>query len=135
MGLYDDVKCQYKLPGATNEVQKDVFQTKDLGSMMDSYTITEDGKLLQSIREYYEVPEEERPYYGTPEWEENQFKKLVGSMESKFIEDRKINHHGIIYIYTITADREWWEYEIKFTDGKVVSVKRINKEWLKDLKK
>jgi hypothetical protein len=128
MGLYDNVKCEYKLPGATNEVQKDVFQTKDLGSMMDSYTITEDGELLQSIREYYEVPEEERPNYGTPEWDSKPYSRLLGSMGSKFIENRKVNHHSIIYIYTIASDREWWEYEIKFTDGKVVDIRRIDEK-------
>lgn len=124
MGLYDDVECKYKLPEAPDVVQNDVFQTKDLGSMMDSYTITEDGELLRSIREYYEVPEEERPKYGTPEWDSKPYSRLLGSMGSKFIENRKIDYHGIIYIYTIADGNEWWEYEIKFTDGKVTKVKR-----------
>lgn len=127
MGLYDDVRCKYKLPEAPINVQKDVFQTKDFECMMDSYTITEDGELIHHIHEYESVPEEERPYYGTPEWDEKLF-RLVGSMKSKFIKDVKVNCHGIIFIYTIAKNREWWEYEVKFTDGKVKSVKRINEE-------
>ena len=129
MGLYNDVKCEYLLPDTPKEVQNDIFQTKDFECLMNEYVITEDGELFLSVYEYYEVPEEERPYYGTPEWEGNQFKRLVGSMGHKFIENKKINHHGIIFIYTIASDREWWEYEIKFTDGKVTNVKRINKDW------
>ena len=128
MGLYDNVKCKYKLPGATKEVQNDTFQTKDLGSTMDHYTITEEGELVNHVYEYYEVPEEERPNYGTPEWDSNPYSKLLGSMRSKFIENRKINYHGVISIYTIADDDEWWEYEIKFTDGKVVDIRRINKK-------
>jgi len=128
MGLYDDVKCKYKLPDAPRVVQNDVFQTKDLDCMMCSYTITEDGGLVQHIYEYYEVPEEERPNYGTPEWENKPLAKLIGSMGSKFLEDKEINYHGIISIYTIAKGNAWWEYEIKFTDGKVIDVKRINEK-------
>jgi len=124
MGLYDDVKCEYLLWDAPEEVQNDTFQTKDLNCMMCIYTITKDGELLHHIYEYYDVPEEERPHYGTPEWDQNTFYKIVGSMGSKFIEYKKINYHGIINIYTIGDDSEWWEYEIKFTDGKVTDVKR-----------
>lgn len=129
MGLYDDVKCEYKLPDAPKIIQNDVFQTKDLGSMMNSYTVTENGELIHHVHEYYEVPEEERLNYGTPEWDQNRWCRLVGSMKIKHTKDTKINHHGIIWIYTIGKDREWWEYEIKFTDGKVVDVKRINEVW------
>jgi len=127
MGLYDDVRCEYKLPGSTGLVQNDVFQTKDLGCMMDSYTVTEDGELIHHVHEYESVPEEERPHYGTPEWDKKLF-KLVGCIRSKFIKDMKVNYHGVIYIYTIAKNHEWWEYEIKFTDGKVVDIKRINEE-------
>ena len=127
MGLYDNVKCEYKLPGATKEVQNDVFQTKDFECAMDNYTITEDGKLFRSVYEYYEVPEEERPYYGTSEWDQKLY-KLVGCTRSKFVKDIKVNHHGIIFIYTIIKNKEWWEYEIKFTDGKITKIKRINKD-------
>lgn len=129
MGLYSNVKCEYKLPGAPREVQNDIFQTKDFECEMYDYTITEDGELFLSVYECYEVPEEERPYYGTPEWEEKPFKKLFGSTGREFVENRKINHHGIIFIYTIAKDKKWWEYEIKFTDGKVINVKKINEDW------
>ena len=129
MGLYNNVKCEYLLPGAPRGVQNDIFQTKDFECVMDNYIITEPGELSLTVYEYYEVPEEERPHYGTPEWEEKPFYKLIGSMSHKFIENRKINHHGIIFIYTIAVDKEWWEYEIKFTDGKITNVKRVNEGW------
>jgi len=128
MSLYDDVKCEYKLPGATREVQKDVFQTKNFECAMDNYTITEGGELIHHVHEYESVPEEERPHYGTPEWDQKLY-KLVGCMRSKFVKDVKVNHHGIIFIYTITKDKEWWEYMIKFTDGKIIDVERLNKNY------
>jgi len=128
MGLYNNVKCEYILPEAPKEIQDDVFQTKNFECLLDNYTITKDGELIHHLCEYESVPEEERPYYGTPEWDKNPIYHWMGSMKSKFIKDVKVNHHGIIHIYTIIKDNEWWEYEIKFIDGKVTNVKRINKD-------
>jgi len=124
MGLYDEIKCEYKLPEAPKAVQNDMFQTKDFECAMEYYTITEDGELLYHVYERYAVPEEKRPYYGTPKWDKQALYKLVGSIGSKFIEYKKIYYHGIINIYTIASDREWWEYEIEFTKGKVTGVER-----------
>lgn len=131
MGLYDEIKCEYKLPEAPKVVQNDMFQTKDFECAMEYYTITEGGELVHHIYEYYEVPEEDRPHYGTPEWDNKPFYKLVGSIGSKFIEYKKIYYHGIINIYTIASDEEWWEYEIKFAGDKIIDVKRVKQEWMK----
>ena len=74
------------------------------------------------------MPEEERPYYGTSEWK-NPLMQVAGSMKKISTGDKIIEHHGIINIYTSDPiTEEWFEYEIKFTDGKVADVKRIYRE-------
>ena len=44
MGVFDTIKCEYPLPH--EEVQSLSFQTKSLNPSMDSYTITEEGRLI-----------------------------------------------------------------------------------------
>ena len=61
MGMYDHIKCEYPLPDASEEVQNDVFQTKDFYNAMDDYTITKEGRLILHKKVYEEVPEEETP--------------------------------------------------------------------------
>jgi len=132
MGMYDNVKCEYPLPDTPPEIQKDVFQTKAfgdgfVGGFLDSYTITKEGKLILHKSMWESVPEEERPFYGTPQWDDP-IGQLCGSLKRVPISDDEVNYHGVIRIYTITDDMTWYEYEIKFTDGKVSDVKRIYKE-------
>jgi hypothetical protein len=42
--------------------------------------------------------------------------------------DEVIDYHGVINIYTMVGET-WYEYEFKFTDGKVADVKRIYREF------
>jgi hypothetical protein len=129
--MFDNIKCEYPLPGAPIKVQDDIFQTKDFDNAMDDYTITKEGRLILHKKVYEEVPEEERPYYGKPEWEKPLF-KVFGCVKSRPVADIDIQHHGYIRIYTILnrsdddARGEWYEYALKFTDGKLESVERVN---------
>ena len=135
MGMYDNVKCGYPLPEATERIQNDTFQTKNFGDgftggFMDDYTITVDGVLILHKKAYEVVPEEERPFYGSPEWDENPLLQICGAMKAISTGDEIIEHHGIVNIYTSDpVTKEWFEYEIKFTDGKVSDVKRIYREF------
>lgn len=56
MGMYDLLNCKYPLPQGYNDMQNREFQTKSLESLLDHYTITEDGGLFvtQSEREWVE---------------------------------------------------------------------------------
>lgn len=133
MGMYDNVKCEYPLPDTPADIQKEEFQTKAfgdgfVGGYMENYTITKDGKLILHKKTWEVVPEEKRPYYGTPEWKNNPFLQICGSMKAIPLGDEVIEYHGMINIYNIDSNEEWYEYQIKFTDGKVESVKRIYKE-------
>ncbi len=130
--MYDNIECEYPLPDTPTGLNLD-FQTKDFGDgftggFLDNYTITKDGKLVLHKEAWELVPEEERPYWGKPEWEKNPFLQLAGSMKSIPLGDEVIDYHGVINIYTMVG-KTWYEYEFKFTDGKVADVKRINKEF------
>ena len=131
MGMYDNVDCKYPLP----EVKPGMdFQTKDFGDgftggFLDSYTITKEGELIFHKTSWEVVPEEDRPYYGKPEWKNNPLMQVCGSMKSVPLGDENMEYHGTLNIYTIAANDEWFEYELKFTDGKVVDVKRIYREY------
>ena len=134
MGMYDNVKCEYPLPDTPPSIQNGEFQTKAfgdgfIGGFMDNYTITEGGKLILHKEAWEAVPEEDRPYYGKPEWDKNPLLQLAGSMKSVPLGDEIIEHNGVIHIYNLDSNSVWFEYEIKFTDGIVANVKRLYKEF------
>jgi hypothetical protein len=52
MGMFDEIICDYPLPGEPPEFVRDpghVFQTKSLDSTLDTYTITADGRLVPGM--------------------------------------------------------------------------------------
>lgn len=133
MGMFDYVECNYQLPDTPASVQKEVFQTKSFGDgftggFMDKYTITKEGELVLHKTNWEVVPEEKRSYYGKPEWDNNPLCKIMGSMKQIPVGDEIVNHHGYVNFYA-DIDKEWYEYEAKFTDGIVVSIKRIYREF------
>lgn len=94
MGMFDDVRCDHPLPEEPTGGKRD-FQTKDLECMLDHYRITEGGRLV--VRSYGAGAE------------------------------RDTNFHGVLNFYTYTGkanskDFEWWQYQAKFTDGKLVKI-------------
>ena len=127
MGMYDDIKCEYPLPD--RQVQNKIFQTKSLQNNFDSYTITKEGRLIWHKYIYETVPEEKRPYYGKPEWD-NPLMQLYGSTKSIPVGDIDMLHHGIVGFYTFITDgqkEKWFEYEAKFIDGQVVNIKCVKR--------
>lgn len=66
MGLFDELRCAFPLPDADISADE-VFQTKDLESAMEDFTITAEGHLLHSIVEY--VPTGETRASGLPRME------------------------------------------------------------------
>ena len=99
MGLFDEVKCAYPLPDA--EHQEREFQTKDLESLMDRYTITHDGRLVRHAR----------PGRGGPS------------------RDIEWPVHGDVRIYDFDRDRdERIEYVVRFTHGRVEWIRRPGDE-------
>ena len=128
--MFDDVKCNYPLPEIKSGVE---FQTKSFGDgitggFMDNYTITEEGRLIFHKVAWETVPEEERPYWGKPEWKKNPLMQVCGSIKTVPICDEDMDYHGLINIYTLWLE-EWFEYSIEFTHGKITNVERLYREF------
>ena len=130
MGMFDQIRCEYPLPDS--QVQDAVFQTKTFDSVLDDYTITRDGRLIHHTVEREVVPEHERPYYGKPEWERPLF-QILGSWKSIPTGDVEVPFHGDLIFYTSTGSQkdgncEFYEYQMRFTEGRVQWVKRLCRE-------
>ena len=128
MGMFDYIRCEYPLPDT--EVQEQVFQTKSLDSALERYTITRDGRLILHQVRYESVPEAERRYYGTPEWETDPIVRSFGCTRSIQVGDVEVPHHGDIIFYTSIGtgqDHQWFEYRARFTKGRVQWIKRKTK--------
>lgn len=123
MGMYDDVVCEYILPD-TKEIN---FQTKDFECFLDKYTITKEGRLLLETSDFEEVPEEERPFYNKEGWETNPVSRIFGSLKKVNIEQKDTDFHGIFNMYTMDKNDGWLEYKVKFTEGQLVSIERVEK--------
>ena len=68
MGLYDtlELPAALVLPGLDRDPSTVRWQTKSIGRpAMRTFRITPDGRLLEEEFHTEEVPEEERPHYGT----------------------------------------------------------------------
>jgi len=98
MGLFDEVRSEYRLPNPAH--QNLVFQTKDLESLMDEYVITRRGRLVRK----------------KTGWLEPRRCKVVCPV------------HQDLRIYTSIEvgpeEREWVEYVFRFTEGRVTRVRR-----------
>jgi hypothetical protein len=99
MGLFDTIECQYPLPDP--RLQGESFQTKDLDCLLESYTITADGRLLRQARS--------------------------GGDTASLDRDVEWPIHGDIRIYTGDPDRERGlvEFVVRFTHGRVESIRRL----------
>lgn len=127
MGVYDRIRCEYPLPDAA--VQDAEFQTKSLHPQMSQYTITADGRLVHHMERWESVPEEERPAYGTPEWDDP-LAQNFGAVRTVPMGDVEIPLHGDIRFYASKGERandtfKWFEYEAHFESGRLQYVKRI----------
>lgn len=92
MGMFDDVICRRRMPDGH---QQAAYQTKDFNCLLDTYEITDEGRLIQV--EWNEA---------TKEW---MFK-------------RDTHFHGFLNFYTFTKDEKWFEYNAKFTNGQLVEI-------------
>jgi hypothetical protein len=104
MGLFDYVRCQYKLPTRLKNAQARTYQTKSLYSALESYEIRADGTL------WHEAPH--RPWYQLPTFTgEIRFYDVIEQAKRR-------NREG------------WIEFTAKFVDGRLKSIEqsRFEKE-------
>lgn len=128
MGLYDELECEYPLPDG--EVQDEIFQTKSLNRALERYTLTADGRLIWHRVRYEPVPEAERPYYGTPEWDASPLRRWFGAWRAVPVREVAVAYHGDIVFYTgVGSPRDegyaWYEYRARFTEGRLQGIRRV----------
>lgn len=98
MGMFDYIKCECPLPDRFDPSTHD-WQTKDLDSTMDTYTITKDGKLKgggnEHRTEFFENYHGDLRFYGS-----------------------NSGGHGFEYCFSHDDSPLWWrEYVARFTNG------------------
>lgn len=103
MGMYDQLRVEAALPNP--EYQDRTFQTKSLECCLSDYTITGDGRLVLREVEWEATPDEEMPYYGTPEWERGGFARIAGMLREKSARDVTLDdfHGDIIFYASVNA--------------------------------
>lgn len=94
MGMFDSVRCEYPLPDPSRQGIE--FQTKSLLLMMDHYTITSDGRLVQDI------------------WR-----------DGRHVPDREWLFHGDVVMHGTVGPKEGVEYLVRFTHGRVEWIHRL----------
>ena len=123
MSMYDNIRCEYKLPD--EEMQEKEFQTKDLDNFLEDYTITSDGTLIHHTKNYEYVPEEERPYYGKEEWQTKPVVRLMGIIKATPSGDEVVNYNGALTFYTFKPEAgSLIYYTASFEDGKLIELIR-----------
>ena len=95
------------------------WQTKDFDNVMTEIYITNDGELKINQWEYEDVHKEDRPFP-----DDDGIKGLFGSVRRSNEKMETIPHHGYVRFYS-SINHEWYEFNAKFTDGKLVEIKRI----------
>ena len=138
MGMFDYIRCDYRLPdgfdikkSGKKDYEDNFFQTKSFPCpVMDLYIIRRDGKLFHEKRSFKEVPEKKRPYYGTPEWKTRPLVRSFGMLkvakrELVFMKD----FDGIVRFYAQDNRNEWKEYKAYFRKGVVQKIKVIRDYW------
>lgn len=131
MGLFDEITCDYPLPDLGEDeayIQSLTFQTKSFDPSMDHYTITKEGRLILHQTKLEMVPEEERPYYGTEDWDKSPMLQMAGMLKSIDIGDVDMKYHGDMNFYVFGGNNVWIEFWARFTEGTVTRIQRLIRE-------
>jgi hypothetical protein len=115
MGMFDDIRCEMPLPKVWPSQN---FQTKSLDCEMDRYTITADGRLVQHVPQYDEIPVHER---------KANFLGIVHTHRVGGYKDKLIDHHGDIEFYDYSKSAGWIGFTARFTEGVCARIKF--REW------
>jgi len=105
MGMFDYIRIESHLLPITETEQVDIeledsdFQTKDMDCFLNEYEITPNGSLIL-------------------------INEMVGGWNYQEAH-REIKYHGLLNFYT-EVHGTWYEFEAKFTDGKMVDIKRVS---------
>jgi hypothetical protein len=110
MGMFDYIRVEVLLPDQTEVDSEKEYQTKDLESLMEDYTITADGKLLRTQCDY--------------EWKEDGSHFLGGFLQ-EIPHSKKVTEvpfHGDIRFYGDMKGNVFRDYIARFTEGKLTRI-------------
>jgi hypothetical protein len=135
LGMYDYLKCEYPLPNPPYWITEEtIFQTKhrDEDCCMETFRITKEGRLIHQRVSYVNCPDEERPYWGKPEWNKSEIYRMAGMIKTVPAGDVDTEFHGDIVFYegSTIEENKWAWYEVcaRFTNGKLEWIKEVKKE-------
>lgn len=116
MGLFDDIRCEAKLPDS--EPMDGHYQTKDTPSQyMDLYVIKKDGTLWH---EEYDVEDRSDPDAKGA----MRFAGCMARVNKRMVPQQEFS--GTLNFYGATKQTgRWKEYQAEFIDGKMDSVVSI----------
>ena len=131
MGMFDYIIVEFPLPDSAPDWIKEttIWQSKGTpAQLMETYVITKEGRLIHRSVRYEAVPEEERPYWGKPEWDTSALARFCGMMTSVSTGDVDINYHGDLYISAMTNLLPYKFYccVVRFNNGVVQYIKEEN---------
>jgi hypothetical protein len=118
MGMFDYVNCKYPLP--FSGVEGKLFQTKDLGSILDTYEIREDGSLWGEV---YDIVDRSEP-------SATGLARLSGALSRENIVPKQMTEFtGDVFFYTDYGKTDangwgpgWVEFRASFEAGHVKSI-------------
>lgn len=113
MGMFDEIVWEQPLPDGRVPAGS-VFQTKSLRRLMNRFTLTKEGRLIEHVVRYVMV-----------ERDPAKPAQLQPALRAVPIGDVDTNYHGDILITAIQAEGRWVEYVGRFTHGAL--------EWAKPL--
>jgi hypothetical protein len=133
MGMFDKVLVYCPLPKTapswiTNAI---LWQTKDTpAQMLETYVITKEGRLIHRTVKYETVPEEERPYYGKPEWEKSSVARFCGMVRSVPMGDVDTNFHGDLHIGAMSNSQpyEFYSCVCRFSNGQLDYIEDVKED-------
>ena len=139
MGLYDtvrfeDSKILTSLGFPEDQISRCEFQTKDLSCDLTTYLISKDGRLMKESVSFESVPENQRPFYGKPEWDDpvlSNFYRSIGSFQSKHLGWIPSGFSGQVQIctcYAETGQKYFWDLLLEFREGRLIKTKVLSKE-------
>lgn len=123
MGLYDTIKIEDDI-GELNVEEEWQSKTIRQNPGLEVYKI-ENSRLFKEDADYNFVPKEERPYYDHEDFEDNPILQICGMTDKERTGWKDTEYHGTFEIHTSVED-ESIRYEIKFTDGEMDSLMRVD---------
>ena len=118
MGMFDYIRCEAPLPDGWKP--SGPLQTKDFDCDMVCHVINAEGRLmLERIDAVHEVPKAQRHYPN-----DDGLLGLCGSVKlDTSLHDSKF--HGHVNFYGHDEQKNWHEYDAKFTDGQLVGIEVV----------